>query len=125
MARGKEAHDATSCPTSERSGAGGSRGPVGGSGYNIAVATPRDEFPNNFVGDIVETAAGWVVLPPTYCPDGHAYNEAGWSVTSVWCTCNDRHVAWRCWCGKPIYAPQPGPHCRIRDIGAVSIWVEG
>jgi hypothetical protein len=24
---------------------------VGGSGYNVAVAEPRDEFPNNYVGD--------------------------------------------------------------------------
>ena len=32
----------------------------------------RDEFPNNFVGDLVHTAHGWVVVPPTCCPDGHA-----------------------------------------------------
>jgi hypothetical protein len=32
------------------------------------------------------------------------------------------HMAWRCWCGKSIYAPQPGPHCRLRDKGPVSMW---
>lgn len=26
--------------------------PVGGSGYNVAVAEPRDEFPNNFDGSL-------------------------------------------------------------------------
>jgi hypothetical protein len=44
---------------------------VGGSGYNVAVSDPRDEFPNNFVGDLVHTERGWVVVPPTCCPDGH------------------------------------------------------
>jgi hypothetical protein len=88
----------------------------------VAVAEQRDDFPNNFVGDLVPTERGWVVVPPTCCPDGHAYSDPGWSVSSVWCTCNDRHMAWRCMCGKSIYAPQPGPHCRIRDIGPVSIW---
>jgi hypothetical protein len=34
---------------------------VGRSGYNIAVVEPRDEFPNNFVGDLVPTDRGWVV----------------------------------------------------------------
>jgi hypothetical protein len=43
-------------------------------------------------------------------------------VSSVWCTCNARHMAWRCPCGKSIYAPQPGPECRIRDRGPVSIY---
>lgn len=31
----------------------------------------RDDFPNNFVGDLVRTDRGWVVVPPTCCPDGH------------------------------------------------------
>jgi hypothetical protein len=32
---------------------------VGGSGYNGAVASPsRDDFPNNFVGDLVKTDRG-------------------------------------------------------------------
>jgi hypothetical protein len=61
---------------------------VGGSGYNVAVADPRDEFPNHFVGDLVPTERGWVVVPPTRCPDGHGYTDGGWSVSSVWCTCN-------------------------------------
>lgn len=34
---------------------------VGGSGYNVAVAEPRDDFPNHFVGDLVPTDRGWVV----------------------------------------------------------------
>jgi hypothetical protein len=75
-----------------------------------------------FVGDLVHNEHGWVVVPPTSCPDGHGYGDSGWSVSSVWCTCNGRHMAWRCWCGKSIYAPQPGPHCRIRDIGPISMW---
>jgi hypothetical protein len=97
--------------------------PVGGPRYNIAVANPRrDDFPNNYVGDLVRTDRGWVVVPPTCCPDGHSYSEDGWSVSSVWCTCNGRHMAWRCWCGKFIHAPQPGVDCRIRDRGPVSMW---
>ena len=91
-------------------------------GNNVAVEAPRDEFPNNYVGDLVHTERGWVVVPPTCCPDGHDYSDPGWSVSSVWCTCNDRHMALRCWCGTSVYAPQPGQHCRIRDIGAVSMW---
>jgi hypothetical protein len=81
----------------------------------------RDEFPNNFVGDLVHTSRGWVVVPPTCCPAGHNYGDGGWSVSSVWCTCNGRHTAWRCGCGAVLYAPQPGPHCRIRDRGPVSM----
>lgn len=58
--------------------------PVGGSGYNGAVTEQgRDDFPNNFVGDMVETERGWVVVPPTCCPDGHAYSDPGWSASSV------------------------------------------
>lgn len=82
--------------------------------------SPRDEFPNNFVGDLVHTERGWVVVPPTACPAGHDYAERGWSVSSVWCTCNTRHMEWRCHCGKSIFAPQPGQDCRIRDRGPVS-----
>jgi hypothetical protein len=44
-------------------------------------------------------------------PHGHSYGEGGWSVSSVWCTCNGRHMAWRCWCGKTLYA-------RNRDLNA-------
>jgi len=61
------------------------------------VDSRRDGFPNNFVGDLDETDRGWVVVPPTCCPDGHDYGDGRWSVSSVWCTCNDRHMAWRCW----------------------------
>ena len=53
----------------------------------------RDDFPNNFVGDLVKTDRGWVVVPPTCCPEGHDYGEDGWSVSSVWCTCNGRRMA--------------------------------
>jgi hypothetical protein len=84
----------------------------------------RDEFPNHFVGDLVRTERGWVVVPPTCCPDSHPYSDPGWSVSSVWCACNDRHTAWRCWCGKSIFAPQPGVDCRIRDRGPVSMFEE-
>jgi hypothetical protein len=70
---------------------------VGEAGYNCAVAgTRRDDFPNNFVGDLVKTERGWTVVPPTCCPAGHDYGDGGWSVSSVWCTCNGRHMAWRC-----------------------------
>jgi hypothetical protein len=71
---------------------------VGGSGYNAAVAEPRrDDFPNNYIGDLMRGERGWVVVPPTGCPEGHAYGEPGWSVSSVWWTCNARHMPWRCW----------------------------
>ena len=33
-------------------------------------------------------------------------------------------MAWRCWCGKSIFAPQPGVDCRIRDRGPVSMFEE-
>jgi hypothetical protein len=74
----------------------------------VAVADPRDEFPNNFVGDLMPADKGWVVVPPTSCPDGHSYTDPGWSVSSVWCTCNGRHMMWRCWnwaelCCTPLY----------------------
>jgi hypothetical protein len=86
------------------------------------VAEPRrDDFPNNFVGDLLHTERGWVVVPPTACPAGHDYTDSGWAVSSVWCSCGDRHMEWRC-CGQSIYAPQPGQHCRIRDRGPVSMY---
>jgi hypothetical protein len=66
--------------------------------------SPRDEFPNNFVGDLVRTDRGWVVVPPTSCPAGHDYGDGDWSVSAVWCTCNGRHMAWRCHCGAVLYA---------------------
>jgi hypothetical protein len=68
----------------------------------------RDDFPNNFVGDLVKTDSGWVVVPPMCCPEGHDYGEDGWSVSSVWCTCNGRHMAWRCWCAAVLRAAAPG-----------------
>lgn len=83
----------------------------------------RDEFPNHFVGDLVKNAhGGWTVVPPTACPAGHDYGDDGWSVSSVWCVCNGRHMAFRCYCGAMLYAPQPGPHCRIHDRGPVSMY---
>ena len=89
----------------------------------MVMAGPRrDDFPNHYVGDLVGHERGWVVVPPTCCPDGHSYGEAGWSVSSVWCACNGRHMAWRCWCDRSLYAPQPGVDCRIRDRGPVSMW---
>ena len=87
------------------------------------MTKPRDEFPNNFVGDLVQNdRGGWTVVPPTACPDGHDYTDPGWKVAAVWCSCGDRHMVWRCHCGAVLYAPQPGPHCRIRDRGPVSMW---
>jgi hypothetical protein len=78
------------------------------------VAGPhRDEFPNNFVGDLVPAERGWVVVPPTSCPDRHDYSDGGWSVSSVWCVCNGRHVR-----GAAI-AAQPFTH-RSRDLTAES-----
>jgi hypothetical protein len=77
-----------------------------------------------FEGNCLETGQllGVDRLDESEAPDGHAYSDPGWSVSSVWCTCNGRHMRWRCWCGKAIYAPQPGPHCRLRDRGSVSMW---
>jgi hypothetical protein len=43
----------------------------------------RDDFPNNYVGDLVPTERGWVVVPPTCCPDGHYYGEPGWEKLSI------------------------------------------
>jgi hypothetical protein len=43
----------------------------------VAVAEQRDEFPNNFVGDLVPTERGWVVVPPTCCPHRNAYTDPG------------------------------------------------
>ncbi|HEY2085723.1 MAG TPA: hypothetical protein VGH54_06805 [Mycobacterium sp.] len=45
------------------------------------AAPRRDDFPNNFVGDLVPPERGWVVVPPTCCPDGHSYRDGGWSVS--------------------------------------------
>lgn len=85
-----------------------------------------DEFPNHYVGDLVRTDRGWVVVPPTACPAeaGHPRSDPGWSVSSVRCDRHRRHIAWRCWCGATVYAPRRGPLCRIRDIGPVSPWEE-
>jgi hypothetical protein len=42
------------------------------------MAEPRrDEFPNNFVGNLVWTERGWTVVPPTCCPAGHDYARPG------------------------------------------------
>ena len=42
------------------------------------MAEPRrDDFPNNFVGDLVQDERGWVVVPPTCWPDRHGYDEPG------------------------------------------------
>jgi hypothetical protein len=91
---------------------------VGGSGYNIAVIEPRrDDFPNHFVGDLVETHHGWVVVPPTCCPGGHNYRDPGWSVSSVWCTCNDRHMsdsAQSCSTPKRIAGSRQRPNVGVR-----------
>jgi hypothetical protein len=43
----------------------------------------------------------------------------GMKMNSSWLL--DVERTWR-WCGRSIYAPQPGPHCRIRNRGAVSMW---
>jgi hypothetical protein len=57
----------------------------------------RDDFANHYVGDLVRTDHGWSVVEPTACPAAHDYRDPGWSVSSVWCACGDRHMAWRCW----------------------------
>jgi hypothetical protein len=57
------------------------------------MAAPRRAgFLNHYVGDLVHTNRGWVVVPPTCCPAGHDYGDGGWSVSAVWCTCNTRHM---------------------------------
>jgi hypothetical protein len=90
------------------------------------MAAPRRAgFLNHYVGDLVHTNRGWVVVPPTCCPAGHDYGDGGWSVSAVWCTCNTRHMEWRCYCGKSIFAPQPGQDCRVRDRGPVSMYQDG
>src|SRR5271168_3933416 len=48
----------------------------------------RDEFPSHYVGDLVPTERGWVVVEPTACLAGHPYGDAGWSVSSVVCLPN-------------------------------------
>jgi len=49
---------------------------MGGSGYSGRVAGPRrEDFPNNFVGDLVHTDRAWVVVPPTCCPEGQDYGD--------------------------------------------------
>jgi hypothetical protein len=63
----------------------------------VGVGQRRDEFPNHFVGDLVRTERGWVVVPPRCCPDSHPYTDPGWSVSTVFCACNSRHMRWRCW----------------------------
>jgi hypothetical protein len=54
-------------------------------GRRIPLVGPcvADEFPNNFVGDLVPTERGWVIVPPTACPAGHDHADAGWAVSSV------------------------------------------
>lgn len=37
----------------------------------------RDEFPNHYVGELVQTDRGCVVVEPTSCPAGHEYGS-GW-----------------------------------------------
>ena len=87
------------------------------------MAEPRrDEFPNNFVGDLVRTERGRTVVPPTCCPAGHDYARPGLVGQLGLVQLQRRHMAWRCWRGAGLYAPQPGPHCRIRDNGPVSMW---
>jgi len=55
---------------------------VGGLGYEVGMAgSHRDDFPKHFIGDLVPTARGWVIVPPTACPDGHGYGDGGWSVS--------------------------------------------
>ncbi len=48
---------------------------------NAVVAdSRRDDLPNNFVGDLVRTPQGRMVVPPTCCPEGRDYGGGGWSV---------------------------------------------
>jgi hypothetical protein len=63
------------------------------------VAEPRDVLPNNFVGDLVHTERGWVVVPPTCCPAGHAYGDSGWSVSGC-----GAHAMTGTWSGAAIAA---------------------
>jgi hypothetical protein len=74
------------------------------------VAESNKEVPDTMSHEVCEENEAQIVT------------EVRTSVSSVWCNCNDRHMAWRCWCGKSIYAPQPGLDCRIRDRGPVSMW---
>jgi hypothetical protein len=58
--------------------------PVGGVGYNIAVADPRDEFPNNFVGDLVP--AGSTAEPS---PTDHQAASLGRASVRQYLTCGN------------------------------------
>jgi hypothetical protein len=42
----------------------------------VNSAAGRDGFPNNYVGDLVETDRGWVVVAPTCCPDLASFPSA-------------------------------------------------
>lgn len=74
---------------------------------------PRDNFPNAYVGDLVETPTGWAVVAPLYCPNWHRIDEPGGNHRSLACDCGKRHYTWTCHCGGTIYAPKLGPSCRI------------
>jgi hypothetical protein len=39
--------------------------------------TRRDDFPNNYVGDLVRTDRGWAVVPPTCCRTATTTARAG------------------------------------------------
>jgi len=51
----------------------------------------RDVFPNNFVGDLVQTERGWTVVPPTCCPatvtairDGRSARSGAPATAGTW-----------------------------------------
>ncbi|QST89625.1 hypothetical protein PROPHIGD108-1_32 [Mycobacterium phage prophi108-1] len=78
---------------------------------------PRDRYPNACVGDLVETATGWAVVGPLYCPNWHSAEEPGWKHSTATCACKTRHYTWTCHCGATTYAPKLGPQCQIRGGG--------
>jgi hypothetical protein len=56
------------------------------------TTSPWPSRATSSLGDVLSTERGWVVGPPTCCPDGHDYSDPGWAVSAVWCTCNSRHT---------------------------------
>jgi hypothetical protein len=83
---------------------------------------PHDAFPNNFIGDLVPTERGWVVVPPTCCPVGHAYSDRGWSVSSVLVYLQRQAHGVAMQVRRSPVRAAARSDCRIRDRGPTSMW---
>lgn len=68
------------------------------------------------VGELVQTRKGWIVTPPTHCPNGHDLGPRRVSVVHLPCggAHSGGHTLWRCnECGEAISHPAAGSACRI------------